>query len=94
MHINIYEHLPKVAQKIRETVFIKEQGLHNDFAEIDPYAKEYRGKNIGTSLQNPHQHYAQNHTFQYNKDHQTQQMIAKISSFLSYNLFILFLLYC
>lgn len=39
MYINIYEHLPKEAQKIRKTVFIKEQGFHNEFDEIDSYAK-------------------------------------------------------
>lgn len=39
MHINIYEHLPKEAQIIREKVFIKEQGFHNEFDEIDSYAK-------------------------------------------------------
>ena len=39
MFINTYEHLPKEAQKIRETVFTKEQGFHNEFDEIDSYAK-------------------------------------------------------
>lgn len=39
MYINTYEHLPKDAQKIRETVFIKEQGFLNEFDEIDSYAK-------------------------------------------------------
>lgn len=39
MHINIYEHLPKKAQIIREKVFMKEQGFHNEFDEIDSYAK-------------------------------------------------------
>ena len=28
MHINTFEHLPKEAQKIRETVFMKEQRFH------------------------------------------------------------------
>ncbi|MDE6686076.1 MAG: GNAT family N-acetyltransferase [Lachnospiraceae bacterium] len=38
MYINTYNHLPKEAQKIRETVFMKEQGFHNEFDEIDSYA--------------------------------------------------------
>lgn len=39
MYINTYEHLSKEAQIIRETVFIKEQGFHNEFDKIDSYAK-------------------------------------------------------
>lgn len=39
MYINTYDHLPKEAQKIRETVFMKEQEFHNEFDEIDSYAK-------------------------------------------------------
>lgn len=39
MYIKTYEHLPKEALKIRETVFVKEQGFHNEFDEIDSYAR-------------------------------------------------------
>lgn len=39
MHINIYDILPKEAQDIREAVFIKEQGFHDEFDDIDRYAK-------------------------------------------------------
>lgn len=38
MYINTYEHLPIEAQKIREIVFMEEQGFHNEFDEIDSYA--------------------------------------------------------
>ena len=38
MYINTYEHLPIEAQKIREAVFMEEQGFHNEFDEIDSYA--------------------------------------------------------
>lgn len=41
MHINIYEHLPEEVQIIREKVFMKEQGFHNEFDEIDSYAKSH-----------------------------------------------------
>lgn len=39
MEIIIYEELPEEAKEIRETVFVKEQGFHDEFDEIDAYAK-------------------------------------------------------
>lgn len=41
MHAKIYNKLPKEAQEIRETVFIKEQGFCEEFDEIDNYAKHF-----------------------------------------------------
>lgn len=39
MDILTYNTLPNDALKIRQIVFIKEQGFHNEFDEIDKYAK-------------------------------------------------------
>lgn len=39
MFIRIYENLPEEARKIREAVFIEEQGFHDEFDDIDCYAK-------------------------------------------------------
>ena len=39
MDIKFYNSLPEEAKKIRELVFIKEQGFHDEFDEIDSYAK-------------------------------------------------------
>lgn len=39
MDIKFYNSLPKEAKKIRELVFIEEQGFQDEFDEIDSYAK-------------------------------------------------------
>ena len=39
MRTEIYHILPTEAVKIRETVFVEEQGFHNEFDEIDRYAQ-------------------------------------------------------
>lgn len=39
MYINTYDYIPEEAHLIRETVFMEEQGFHNEFDEIDSYAK-------------------------------------------------------
>ena len=39
MNIKIYNTLPMEAQKIRKTVFVEEQGFHEEFDKIDTYAK-------------------------------------------------------
>ncbi len=39
METEIYHTLPAEAVKIRETVFVKEQGFRNEFGEIDRYAQ-------------------------------------------------------
>lgn len=39
MNLIIYDKLPEDAKKIRETVFVKEQGFHHEFDEIDQEAK-------------------------------------------------------
>lgn len=39
MKTKIYHTLPEEAVKIRETVFVEEQGFHDEFDEIDQYAE-------------------------------------------------------
>lgn len=39
MNFKIYNTLPKEALNIRETVFVEEQGFHDEFDIIDSYAK-------------------------------------------------------
>lgn len=39
MYIKTYNLLPREAQKIRETVFVKEQGFRNEFDEFDACAR-------------------------------------------------------
>ena len=39
MNVMIYDKLPEEAQKIRETVFMKEQGFCEEFDEVDEYAR-------------------------------------------------------
>ena len=35
MEIKIYEHIPEAARKIREEVFVREQGFEYEFDDID-----------------------------------------------------------
>ena len=39
MDIKIYDTLPEEAVRIREVVFVEEQGFQDEFDEIDSYAK-------------------------------------------------------
>lgn len=39
MNVRIYEKLPEEARNIREAVFVEEQGFHDEFDEIDTWAK-------------------------------------------------------
>ncbi len=39
MKTMVYDKLPKEAREIRETVFVKEQGFHDEFDELDAAAK-------------------------------------------------------
>lgn len=39
MNVQIYDTLPEEAAKIRQKVFVEEQGFHNEFDEIDKHAK-------------------------------------------------------
>ena len=39
MDIKIYDTLPEEAVRIREAVFVEEQGFQDEFDEIDSYAK-------------------------------------------------------
>lgn len=41
MEIKLYPTLPEDAKKIREEVFVKEQGFQNEFDEMDTHAKHF-----------------------------------------------------